>query len=80
MKETLRFGLDNHTLPKKPEDDDIKCNVEPTLHSLIANGGLAIDYESRNEIKFATKNFTNNAKGLCSGCKNVALHGTFCNF
>ena len=75
-KEILRFGLDNHILPNKPKVDDIKCSIERTLHSLKTIEGLAVDDEIRDEIKFATKNFTNNAKILCSDRKNTALHRT----
>ena len=78
-KETLRFGLDNHILPNKPKVDDIKCSIERTLHSLKTIEGLAVDDEIRNEIKFATKNFTNNAKILNSDRKNTALHRTLYN-
>ena len=78
-KETLRFGRDNHILPNKPKVDDIKCSIERTLHSLKTIEGLAVDDEIRDEIKFATMNFTNNAKILCSDRKNTALHRTLYN-
>ena len=33
-KEILRFGLDNHILPKKLKVDDIKFSVERVLYAL----------------------------------------------
>ena len=71
-KEILWFGDDSHILPKTSlRVDDIK-RIMIALTQI--NEGPPIDDKIRDEIKLATKNFTNNAKRLCSDCKNVALH------
>ena len=75
-KETLRFGLDNHILPRKLKVDDIKSNIEKLLYSLKTNERLNITDETRDEIKFITKKFINDGERLCSDRRNIALHTT----
>ena len=75
-KEPLRYGLDNHILPKKLKVDDIKCNVERVLYALKTDEGLNISDETSDEIKFATKKFVNDGQRLCSDRRNMALHRT----
>ena len=71
-----RFGLDNHILPRKLKVDDTKSNIERLLYSLKTNERLNITDKTRDEIKFITKKFINDAKRLCSERRNIALHTT----
>ena len=75
-RETLRYGLDNHILPKKLKVDDIKSNVERVLYALKTNEGLNISDETRDEIKFAAKKFVIDGQRSCSDRRNMALHRT----
>ena len=75
-EDSLRFGLDNHILPKKLKIDEIKANVEHVLSLLKANEALAIDDDTREDIKFIVKKFMNQGKRLCSNHRNIALHKT----
>ena len=75
-EESLRFGLNHHTLSKKVNVNDIKTNIEQFLKRLKVNESFGIDDETCNNIKYAFKQFINGGKRLCSYQRNVALHLT----
>ena len=75
-EESLRFGLDYHTLPKKVNVNDIKANIEQFLNRLKVHESFDIDDETCDDIKYVFKQFINGEK---SDRKNVALHQTLKN-
>jgi len=73
-EESLWFGLDHHTLPRKVNADNIKANIEQFLYSLKRNKNLNIDEETCDEIKLGFRKFVQNSRRLSSDKRNIALH------
>ena len=71
----LRFGLDNHILPEKPQIDDIKTQTEELFYFINKENKL-IDDNFKDQVKFMFKKFANAGKRICAHLKNAALHST----
>ena len=76
-EDALRFGLDNHILPKKLLTDDIKAQIEKLFYFINKENKL-IDNNFKDEVKFMFKKFVN--AGNCAHPKNAALHNTLKNW
>ena len=74
-EDALRFGLDNHILPKKLRTDDIKAQIEKLFYFINKENKL-IDDNFKDEVKFMFKKFVNAGKRICAHPKNAALHNT----
>ena len=75
-EDALRFGLNHHSLPKKFNSYDTKANLEQLIYSIKKNENITLNSEIKDEIKFVFKQFSNNAKRLCSNPKNSSFHRT----
>ena len=60
-EDALRFGLDNHILPKKLQTDDIKAKIEKLFYFINKKNKL-IDDNFKDEVKFMFKKFVNLVK------------------
>ena len=74
-EDALRFGLDNHILPKKLQTDDIKAQIEKLFYFINKENKL-IDNNFKDEVKFMFKKFVNAGKRICTHPKNATLHNT----
>ena len=54
----------------------MKANIEQLAFSIRKNENVQFDEDTSDEIKFALKRFSTNAKRICSSCRNHALHKT----
>ena len=74
-EDALRFGLDNHILPKKLQTDDIKAQIKKLFY-FINKENEHIDDNFKDKVKFLFKKFVNAGKRICAYPKNAALHNT----
>ena len=72
----MRYGLNHHSLPKKFNSYDSKANLEQLIYSTKKNENITLNSEIKDKIKFVFKQFSNNAKCLCSNPKNSSFHRT----
>ena len=61
-------------MTKKLNSYDIEGNLEQLIYSIKKNEYITLNSKIKNEIKFAFKQFSNNAKRLCSNPKNTSFH------
>ena len=74
-EDALRFGLDNHILPKKLQTVDIKAQIKKLFYFINKENKL-IDDNFKDKVKFMFKKFVNAGKRICAHPKNAALHNT----
>ena len=64
------------SLPKKFKGYNTKTNLEQLIYSIKKNENVTLNFEIKDKIKFVFKQFSNNAKRLCSNPKNSSFHQT----
>ena len=75
-KNAATFGLNHHILPKKIQKDKLKISIEKLVYSLKRNTNTDMDDETKDELKFLMKKFTEDNHRACSTRMNQSLHCT----
>ena len=72
----LLYGLKHHILPKKVDENGLKCNIEVAVCDASKKSNAKADSTFRDDVKFACHSFLNKCKQVCSTRYNYSMHRT----
>ena len=76
-KNALQFELNNPMLPKKVQKEKIKTSIENLTYTLKRNTDITMTDDTKDDIKFLVKRFTDDANRVCAERSNKSLHNTY---